>query len=77
MRDLDLVSRLRELLPGAVVISVGALDDVILDPMRPLHVRTAAARIRPKGSRSQDMMDLQASPETHPALRRALGEELR
>ena len=74
--------------PGAIALlgslpdrggagAVGAVDDVILDPTRPLHVRVEAARIRPTAGRSQALRELGRSGETHPLLREALGEEVR
>lgn len=49
-----------------------SLDDVILDARRPLHLRIAAARVRPAEGRPQAIEDLASSPATHPALREAL-----
>jgi hypothetical protein len=61
---------------GGVVSPVGgaALDGVILDAKRPLHLRIAAARIRPAAGRPQRVEALASDPATHPALREALGE---
>jgi hypothetical protein len=49
-----------------------SLDGVIVDSTRPLQVRIAAARIRPKDGQSRRITDLIADPMTHPALRDAL-----
>ena len=49
-----------------------ALDKVILDANRPIHVRVAAAQARPKDGRPEKVEALAADPATHPQLRRAL-----
>lgn len=51
-----------------------ALDDVILGRKRPLHLRIAAARIRPAAGRPDAVTALATDPATHPALREALGK---
>ncbi len=51
---------------------VRALDKVVLDKRRPLHVRTAAASALPKDRRSDAVNALAADGNTHPALRKAL-----
>jgi len=51
-----------------------SLDGVISDPSRPLRVRIAAARLRPKEGRPQRVSDLIEDPLVHPALRDALKE---
>ena len=49
-----------------------SLDGVIADSTRPLAVRLAAARARPKDGQSKRVRDLIDDPMTHPALRDAL-----
>lgn len=49
-----------------------ALDRVILDAKRPVHVRAAAARARPKDGRPEAIDTLAADPATPPELRQAL-----
>lgn len=55
-------------------ITATALDEVIGDPQRPLEVRVAAARVRPKAGRPALIEALAKNPSTHPALREALGK---
>lgn len=49
-----------------------ALDRVILDGTRPIHVRVAAAQARPKDGRPEAVAALANDAGTHPQLRRAL-----
>jgi hypothetical protein len=52
--------------------AVAELDEVIVDPERALHVRIAAAHIRPRADRPGALRALAEDPGTHPALREAL-----
>ncbi len=58
---------------GPVVLTV--LDQVILDPTRPLHIRVAAANARLAVGRPQSINELADSPSTHPKLREALKQK--
>ena len=49
-----------------------ALDKVILDKNRPIHVRIAAAQARPKDGRPDAVNALATDGTTHPQLRKAL-----
>ncbi|MDJ0976523.1 MAG: hypothetical protein QNJ98_18850 [Planctomycetota bacterium] len=70
--------------PGAIMFLVAmpgrlggpalaALDRIIVDKTRPLHVRLLAARVRPAEERSPRLLDMAKDPKVHPALREALG----
>ena len=48
------------------------LDRILLDADRALHVRIAAAKLRPKDGRPDEVEALVFDPDTHPALRNAL-----
>ena len=62
-----------ERLPGGVDrLSARALDKVILDRERPLHIRLAAARARPAEGRPDTLARMAQDANTHPALREAL-----
>jgi len=58
---------------GPVVLT--ALDQVITDPIRPLHIRVAAATTRLAAGRPQQIKELAESPATHPRLRAALQQK--
>ncbi|MDF1700531.1 MAG: hypothetical protein P1V36_05170 [Planctomycetota bacterium] len=49
-----------------------ALDNVIIDKARPIHVRVAAAQARPAEGRSEAVQALMRDGKTHPQLRAAL-----
>lgn len=50
-----------------------ALDKVVLDTRRPIHVRVAAAEATTPEGRSEAVEALAADAKTHPQLRKALG----
>lgn len=49
-----------------------ALDEIIVDPERPLMLRVQAAQLRPVEGRPEPVERLAQDPATHPALRDAL-----
>ncbi len=53
-------------------LTAAALDEVIVDDSRPLHVRLAAANARPDTPKPPALDALMKSPATHPALVDAL-----
>lgn len=57
---------------GADLAALDAIDDVIADAARPLHVRIAAARVRPREGRGPRLWLLADDAATHPLLREAL-----
>ncbi|MDA1194727.1 MAG: hypothetical protein O2894_06040 [Planctomycetota bacterium] len=63
---------LRSVPGGVPALAVHALDKVILERGRPLHVRIAAAEARPEAGRPERLRALAEDPGTHPALRAAL-----
>lgn len=57
--------------------AAAALDVVILDVNRPLHVRVLAAQVRPLEGRGTKITTLAKDPATPPALRQALNRSSR
>ncbi len=57
---------------GVGKLTARALDNVILDPLRPIHIRAAAARARPTEGRPETVSRLATDAKTHPTLRAAL-----